>query len=245
MSSSEYIHYQGIILPRMAHTMESLDYAQNFSVEDTDVFAVSYPKSGTIWMQEILPLLLNGEDLTPTQSIPNWKGADWLEEKRKAIYLCEPLFLSSFMWHQNRVVYSLKLPGPRLRLMLRVSLRNVGNSPVEGCLFVLCAPTTWTSMLFALGDRIMYITNEEMVQDLRAALRKMSDFLGRNLSKEVIQKIAENCSFKAMKGNSMSNFDLAPKQMMDSDKSLKLNSWHLTDVHSKRTFLSFFEKVKI
>lgn len=47
----------------------------------------------------------------------------------------------------------------------------------------------------------------------------MSDFLGRNLSEEAIQKIAEHCSFKAMKSNNMSNFNMIPKELMDSDKS--------------------------
>uniref|UniRef100_A0A3Q0SJH5 Uncharacterized protein n=1 Tax=Amphilophus citrinellus TaxID=61819 RepID=A0A3Q0SJH5_AMPCI len=46
MSTTEYINYHGLLLPPEAHTMESLEYAQNFSVEDTDVFAVTYPKSG-------------------------------------------------------------------------------------------------------------------------------------------------------------------------------------------------------
>ena len=49
MVSCELIQYRGINLPPVAHTMESLEYAQNFSVEDTDVFAVTYPKSGTIY----------------------------------------------------------------------------------------------------------------------------------------------------------------------------------------------------
>lgn len=46
MSSIEYIYYRGVMLPPLAHTEESLEYARNFSVEDTDVFAVTYPKSG-------------------------------------------------------------------------------------------------------------------------------------------------------------------------------------------------------
>lgn len=58
-----------------------------------------------------------------------------------------------------------------------------------------------------------------LFQDLPAALRCISNFLGRNLSEEVIQKIAEHCSFKTMKANSMSNFSLVPKLYMDSDKS--------------------------
>ncbi|KAK7887115.1 hypothetical protein WMY93_026736 [Mugilogobius chulae] len=40
-----------------------------------------------------------------------------------------------------------------------------------------------------------------MKEDLPAALRKMSSFLGKNLSDEVIKKIAEHCSFDTMKNN--------------------------------------------
>lgn len=47
MSTIEYIHYRGIMVPPVAHSEESLEYAQKFSVEDTDVFAVTYPKSGS------------------------------------------------------------------------------------------------------------------------------------------------------------------------------------------------------
>lgn len=56
-------------------------------------------------------------------------------------------------------------------------------------------------------------------QDLPAALRRLSDFLERNLSEDVIQKIAQHCSFKAMKDNQMSNFSLVPKELMNSDIS--------------------------
>lgn len=48
MSASSYIEYHGLLLPPIAHTAESLDYAKNFSVEDTDVLAVTYPKSGKV-----------------------------------------------------------------------------------------------------------------------------------------------------------------------------------------------------
>lgn len=40
--------------------------------------------SGTTWMQEILPLLLNGGDFTPVLTIPNWDRVPWLEESRAA-----------------------------------------------------------------------------------------------------------------------------------------------------------------
>lgn len=56
-------------------------------------------------------------------------------------------------------------------------------------------------------------------QDLPATLRRMSDFLERDLSEDVIQKIAQHCSFKAMKDNQMSNFKLVPRELMDSEIS--------------------------
>ncbi|KAK7887114.1 hypothetical protein WMY93_026735 [Mugilogobius chulae] len=85
MTSTQYVNYQGYLLPPLAHTKESLEFAENFSVEDTDVFAVTFPKSGTVWMQEILPLILNSGDLTPVQTIPNWDRTPWLEETRLSI----------------------------------------------------------------------------------------------------------------------------------------------------------------
>lgn len=36
-------------------------------------------------MQEILPLVLNGGDLTPLHTTPNWDRVPWLEEKRLAL----------------------------------------------------------------------------------------------------------------------------------------------------------------
>lgn len=38
-------------------------------------------------MQEIVPLVLNGGDLTPVQTIPNWDRVPWLEETRAALVL--------------------------------------------------------------------------------------------------------------------------------------------------------------
>lgn len=43
--------------------------------------------SGTTWMQEILPPLLNGGDLTSVQTIPNWERVPWLEENRAPLVL--------------------------------------------------------------------------------------------------------------------------------------------------------------
>ncbi|CAG12881.1 unnamed protein product, partial [Tetraodon nigroviridis] len=216
----------------------------NFAFKDNDVVAVTYPKSGTIWMQEILPLLLNKGDLTPLQTIPNWDRVPWLEEKRLALIedqLPTPrAMVTHFPYHlmppslhtsKAKVIYVMRNPKDVLVSsyyfhQMAAFLQDPGTFDeflttfLEGKVLF----GKWTDHVKSwrhtdLGDRIMFITYEEMVQDLPAALRRLSEFLGCNLSDQVIQKIAEHCSFKMMKKNPMSNFSLVPSQYMDSSKS--------------------------
>ncbi|KAM4580115.1 sulfotransferase 2B1-like [Odontesthes bonariensis] len=246
MSSSEemYLQYHGILLPRETHSSESLKFARGLKFEDDDVVAVTYPKSGTIWMQEILPLVLNGGDLTPVHTIANWDRVPWLEETRlakvvdqlkspRALVTHFPynLMPRSFHTSKAKVIYVMRNPKDILVSsyyfhQMATFLEDPGTFDefldkfLEGRVLF----GKWTDHVKSwrraeLGDRILFITYEDMVQDLPAAIRRMSDFLCRNLSEEVIQKIAEHCSFKTMKANSMSNFSLVPKDYMDSDKS--------------------------
>lgn len=239
-----YIRYHGLLLPKEVHNSESLKFIQEFTFSDEDVVAVTYPKSGTIWMQEILPLVLNGGDPTPIQTIPNWDRVPWLEETRLKLVvdqLASPramvthfphhLMPPSFHTSKAKVIYVMRNPKDVMVSsyyfhQMTGFLHDPGTfdefmtSFLEGNVLF----GKWTDHVKSwrnteLGDRIMYITYEEMVQDLPAALRKLSDFLGCNLSEDVIDKIAEHCSFKAMKNNTMSNFQLVPKMYMDLDKS--------------------------
>ncbi|XP_070691429.1 sulfotransferase family 2, cytosolic sulfotransferase 3 isoform X1 [Pempheris klunzingeri] len=244
LPSSTYMLYKGYLLPTLAHTTESLEFAQNFPVEDTDVFVVTYPKSGTIWMQEIIPLVLNGGDLTPIQTIPNWDRVPWLEEKRLACvvdqlkspralvsHLPYKLMPPSFHASKAKVIYVIRNPKD-VMVSSYYFHQMAGFLPDPGTFEEFMDKFLEGEVMFGkwtehvkswknteLGDRILYITYEEMVQDLPAAVRKLSGFVGSNLSEDVIQKIAEHCSFHTMKVNRMSNFSLIPKLYMDSEKS--------------------------
>ncbi|XP_068592313.1 sulfotransferase family 2, cytosolic sulfotransferase 3 isoform X1 [Cebidichthys violaceus] len=245
MSSEEkYLLHRGLMLPEETHSLESLKFAQEFTFKDEDVTAVVYPKSGTIWMQEILPLVLNGGDLTPIQTVPNWDRVPWLEEKRLALVvdkLQSPrglvthfpyhLMPPSFHTSKAKVIYVMRNPKDIVvssyyfhKMAEFLESPGTFDEFMEKFLKGKVLFGKWTDHVKSwrgadLGDRIMYITYEEMVQDLPAALRRLSDFLCRSLSEEAIQKIAEHCSFKTMKNNNMSNFSLVPKKYMNSDTS--------------------------
>ncbi|XP_067366281.1 sulfotransferase 2B1-like isoform X1 [Channa argus] len=244
MSSEMYMYYHGLMVPRETHPQESLNFAQEFSFKDDDVLAVTYPKSGTVWMQEILSLVLNGGDLTPIQTIPNWDRVPWLENTRlakvvdrlkspRALVSHFPYYLMPQSLHTSKakVIYIMRNPKDVMvssyyfhRMARFLEDPGTFDEFMEKFLEGKVLFGKWTDhvkgwRLAKLGDRILYITYEEMVKDLPEALRHISDFLGRNLSEETIQKIAEHCSFKSMKANQMSNFSLVPKKYMDSEKS--------------------------
>ncbi|XP_076006482.1 sulfotransferase family 2, cytosolic sulfotransferase 3 isoform X2 [Genypterus blacodes] len=244
LSSGHYLRYHGLLLPKKAHTEDSLKYAESFQVEDTDVITVTYPKSGTIWMQEIVPLVLNGGDLTPIQRIPNWERAPWLEETQLArvvdrlpspramvTHLPYNLMPKSFFSSKAKVIYVTR--NPKDVVVSSYYFHQMASFLDDPGTFEEFLDTflegkvlfgKWTDHVKSwrhtdLGDRIMHITYEEIAQDLPATIRRFSDFVGNSLSEEVIQKIAEQCCFETMKSNRMSNFSLVPSDIMDSNKS--------------------------
>ncbi|XP_062254921.1 sulfotransferase 2B1-like [Platichthys flesus] len=219
MSSEElYLDYRGLRLPKTIHTAESLEFAQEFKFKDDDVIAVTYPKSGTVWMQEILPLVLNGGDLEPIQTIPNWDRVPWLEEIRLSIVVDQlkspralvthfpyHLMPASFHTSKAKLIYVVRNPKDVLVSsyyfhQMAAFLEDPGTFDefMEKFLHGRVMRGKWTDHVKSwrhteLTDRIMYISYEEMVQDLPASLRRLSGFLGANLSEDTIQKIAEHC----------------------------------------------------
>ncbi|XP_077371513.1 sulfotransferase 2B1-like isoform X2 [Festucalex cinctus] len=220
-----YFMHHGLVLPKETHSQESVRFfGQEFTFKDDDAVAVTYPKSGTIWMQEILPLVLNGGDLTPIHTILNWDRVPWLEEKRFQTLvdqLASPRALvthlpyqfmpPSFFSSKAKMAKFLEDPGSWDEF--------IGKFLKGRVMFGKWTDHVKSWMHTQLGDRIIYITYEQMIQDLPATVRLISEFLGKNLSDEVIEKIAHHCSFKSMQSNVMSNFSLVSDKYMDSSKS--------------------------
>lgn len=75
----------------------------------------------------------------------------------------------------------------------------------------------------------VYHVHMHFLQDLPAAVKRISDFLGCNLSEELIQKIAEHGSFKSMKVNTMSNLSLVPQELLDTSKSQFLRKGEVSE----------------
>ncbi|XP_060548165.1 amine sulfotransferase-like isoform X1 [Pantherophis guttatus] len=57
---------------------ESIDSLESFEIRDDDIFIITYPKSGTIWTQNIVSLILH-EGRHGTENITLIDRAPWLE----------------------------------------------------------------------------------------------------------------------------------------------------------------------
>ncbi|TRY59430.1 hypothetical protein DNTS_001144 [Danionella cerebrum] len=229
--------YHGLLLPRIAHTDESLQFLENFQVKDDDVFAITYPKSGTTWMQELLPPLLNGGDLTSIQTVPNWDRVPWLEETRAPLVLDTMSSPRPIVSHMPCHLMPATLFKSKAKVIYIT--RNPKDVAVSSFYFHKMAsflddPGTFEEFIDKflagndhvkswrnpeLGDRILYITYEEMLEDLRSVLSRMLTFLGREISAEALDHVVSSGTFKNMKNNKMSNYSLVPEDLMDKKKS--------------------------
>ncbi|KAL0984013.1 hypothetical protein UPYG_G00135900 [Umbra pygmaea] len=272
-----YTEYKGVYLPKELHSQESLKYYEDFTFRQDDILIVTYPKSGTTWMQEIVPLVQSEGDLTPVLKIPNWDRVPWLEETRAHVLDLEnrasPRLLATH-YHYNMMPASFFIIKPKVIYVMR-NPKDVLTSSYHyyGMASYLVDPGTMDEFLqkFINGkvmfgswfdhvkgwlkaqdlNHIMYISYEEMILDLKDSVSKISNFMGKSLGCEVIEKIANHCVFKNMKQNKMSNYSLVPAEFMDQKKSEFLRKgtsgdWrnHLTVTQAEYIDAVYKEKMK-
>ncbi|KAI4871718.1 hypothetical protein NFI96_028223, partial [Prochilodus magdalenae] len=226
------------------HTQDSLCYARDFKFQDTDTLIVTYPKSGTTWMQEMVTLVNSKGDPSRAKTQPNWLRAPWLEQyycsdvlkasqgprvvtthlpyqvlatalqgsKAKVIYVARnPKDVAVSYYHFHKIAKFLPNPG---------TFSDFLNDFVEGRVHYgswFDHVNGWTSNAENIHN-FLYITYEEMWQDLRGSLERVSRFLQCPLLEDELTRAAWSCSFNSMKENSMVNYTLIPEVIMDHSK---------------------------
>ncbi|KAM6963587.1 sulfotransferase family 2, cytosolic sulfotransferase 2 [Tautogolabrus adspersus] len=240
-----YTMYKGVYLPSFVHPQESIEYYEDFTFRPDDILIVTYPKSGTTWMQEIVPLITSGGDPASVETLPNWDRVPWLEENRARILNLEQrpsprMFSTHFQY--NMMPPSFFEVKPKVVYVMR-NPKDVFTSAFHyyGSTSFLVKPGPQSEFLhkFLKGEvmfgswfdhvkswlnaqdkeRIMYISYEELIMDLKDSVTRIAQFLEKSLDAEAVEKIAERCLFKNMKHNKMSNYSLVPNEIMDQTKS--------------------------
>uniref|UniRef100_A0A673H8Y7 Sulfotransferase n=1 Tax=Sinocyclocheilus rhinocerous TaxID=307959 RepID=A0A673H8Y7_9TELE len=218
--------YKGYVFVKGETTTEYIDSLQHFEIRDSDVFLVTYPKSGTIWTQNIINLIC--EDATDKTKFPNnLEKMPWLE------------------YREGRPDYSLR-PSPRCFAthltprLLPPGLRDKrGKNPKDNEVSYYNFSHVWAKLetpksfedflqQYLAGNgkdkgpstklvdqyNILFLSYEDMVLDLRTAVEKICKFLEKNLDDAAIAHIVEKATFKNMKKDPKANYDFFPGDLL-------------------------------
>ncbi|KAM9121925.1 sulfotransferase 2B1-like [Pangshura tecta] len=235
--------FAGVSLPGHLHTEESLRFASSFQFRDTDVVIVTYPKSGTTWMQEILTLIHSKGDLEPAKTIPNWARAPWLEHTYFKDTLQETSGPRLITTHLPCQVLAPALRKSRAKVIYMA--RNPKDVAVSFYHFHKMAkflpdPGSFEDFLVHFLDGtvqygswfdhikgwlsqraeldLFYITYEDLHQELGRSVERLADWLGCPLQPEESRTIQQHCSFSSMRENTMVNYTLIPCEIMDHSR---------------------------
>uniref|UniRef100_A0A8C0X1P7 Sulfotransferase n=1 Tax=Castor canadensis TaxID=51338 RepID=A0A8C0X1P7_CASCN len=253
--------FDGIRFPGFMHTTESLKAACSFEFQDTDVLLVTFPKSG-----EKLNLIFCEGNLWPIRHLPNWIRAPRIEHisfssllaqwdttrpPLLTTHLCAKALAPALMKSKTRVVYMARNPKDVLVSFYHFqrianflpdpsSFQDFMDEFLEGTVFYgswFDHMKGWLSLQKNLNMLLM--TYEEMHQEPRGTIQKLSDFLQHPLGPEEKDLIMRHCSFSFMSG--VVNYSLVSKEIMDQNRGKFLRkgvvgNWkeHFTPEHNEK-----------
>ncbi|XP_058960389.2 sulfotransferase 1B1-like isoform X2 [Pocillopora verrucosa] len=165
-----------------------------FETRSEDIYVVSFPKSGTTWVQEIVWQILN-----------DGKISEERVESRYSFLETSQLFDRPGDESDEQKVSVTSRPSPRLiksHLPYHVIPKSKEERKRNSYGF-------WSDHVLPWWKHrdepyVLFLKYEDLKKDLCGNVRLISEFLEKPLSDEMIRKIAHQCTFAEMKKNSNS-----------------------------------------
>ncbi|XP_004614069.2 amine sulfotransferase-like [Sorex araneus] len=233
MDSDDYLlHFKGYNFERSLVDVDLLENLEDFEIRDDDVFIITYPKSGTIWTQQILSLIYFEEHRKQTQKTDTIDRAPFLEYNiRNMNYITRPsprLFSSHLPYYlvpnglknkKAKIVYVYRNPKDVMtsffhfsnlvvKLEVAESIQSYMNTFLDGKVI----GSIWFDHVKGWYEHrhkfnILFVSYEEMKKDLKSAVQKICKFLGKELSEDDLDAVVTQATFKNMKSDPRANYN--------------------------------------
>ncbi|XP_068426398.1 amine sulfotransferase-like isoform X2 [Clinocottus analis] len=238
----DLVPHKGFKLINGTHDPDDVDQIYDLEIRDSDVFVVTYPKSGTIWMQQILLLLEAKGDLTAISKLSKYSNAElipWIElmgnrqtfitapsPRMRVSHLPFQFMPSALSQKKGKVIYVAR--NPKDVVVSYFYFHKLAN--------MLETPTDFDDFFerFLRGDvfggswfqhiktwyshkddmNMLFITYEELIQDLQAAVQRIASFLGKELSAEQLAQVVTHSTFSNMKKIPQANYEQVPGELL-------------------------------
>ncbi|KAM9035919.1 bile salt sulfotransferase isoform X2 [Sarcophilus harrisii] len=221
---------KGIPFIQKIHNVEAIEKMYDeFEVRDKDVIIMTYPKSGTHWMIDIISLIYSNGDPSWIKSVPAWKRFPWIEMKNGfeliknkedprflTSHLPVHLFPKSYFSSKAKMIYIARNPrdvivsyyhfiNPFALDSSWSAFENFFESFLRGNVYGSWFDHIkgWLSM--RNSEKFLFLTYEELHQDLKVSVEKICRFLRKKLSEEEISSVLENASFQVMEKHRLEN----------------------------------------
>ncbi|XP_073532011.1 amine sulfotransferase-like [Phyllobates terribilis] len=242
---SNLYRYKGFCFFKELMKPEFINSLQDFEIREDDVFMITYPKSGTIWTQQILSLIYsegyrNGTEKKKTSERVPWIEFQALSKDGNCDHNSRPsprLFASHLSYEfvprelknkKAKIIYVMRNPKDVIKSLyhFEAMAAYAETSPdfehffqkfLDGDVFA----GSWFDHVRRWHthqdcSNILFIKFEDMIMDLRTVVKQMCVFLGKELDNESLNIVLKRATFNEMKKDPLANKEDMPEDFFDS-----------------------------